>query len=293
MADKGRLGYDEDSDSGYVLLKGNDDRTVVKIGVVDDQNPGSKRGSVSVMMESGASAVTTRARLWISDKGAGTGRLELKGKSNRTLVRAGVSESIGQFGPGDYGTVTVHDGSKSGSPAVITLDGSTGAIQAKRLDVDDVYARRVIVRPPISSDNGLPIAEAQIPDYSIVGKNLFIIDQKNFAVPHPTNRSAEIHYGALEGPETPIFTRGQIRLKKGRGFAPLPEHFRLLSRKGSVTCSVTSRSAMSKGVSVVRLTPGYISVRENSRGQGNYTVDYVVFATRRTKSTFRVVRPIR
>jgi hypothetical protein len=65
----------------------------------------------------------------------------------------------------------------------------------------------------------------------------------------------------------------------------------LLAKRGSLTCTVASRSARSKGVSVDLLKPDRIRVRENAGGRGNYTVDYVVFAERKTIPAFRVMRP--
>jgi hypothetical protein len=280
MPVKGKLGYDGPTKSGFVLLNGKNSKNIVKIGVADAGHPGN--GSVSVMMDpGGAGNPVTRGRLWVTDQGFGTGRLELRGKNGGLLVRAGV---VG--GQGEWGQVTVHDATKGGSPAVITLDGSSGVVRARALEVEDVYARRVIVMPP-QTGRSEPSA---IGPYSVMAQNLYVSNDKNFAVPHPMDPGADIHYGALEGPEAPIFTRGRIRMRNGRGFARLPRHFGLLAKRGSITCSVTARSATSRGVSVDRLTLHRISVRENSRGRGTYVVDYVVFATRKTTRPFRVVR---
>lgn len=112
---------------------------------------------------------------------------------------------------------------------------------------------------------------------------------KNFAVPHPTRPGYTLRYSTLEGPEPGVFVRGTARLSRGRAVIRLPRHFALLASRRGLTCTVTARSARSRGVVVSSLSPSRVVVREVGGGSGTYPVDFTVFGNRKDQPRFRVV----
>ena len=95
---------------------------------------------------------------------------------------------------------------------------------------------------------------------------------------------------AIEGPEAGMYVRGSAHLEYGEATVTLPEHFRLLASKGSVTVTLTPMSASSLGLAVVEKSTGDFRVRELSNGTGTYEFDWLVQAIRKGYEDFEVVR---
>jgi hypothetical protein len=67
-----------------------------------------------------------------------------------------------------------------------------------------------------------------------------------------------------------------------------PDHFALLAAPGTLTVTLTPRSAESKGLAAVEATPEGLSVAELAGGTGSYEFDYMACAVRKGHEGFEV-----
>ncbi|HEV3384357.1 MAG TPA: hypothetical protein VG097_06050, partial [Gemmata sp.] len=104
---------------------------------------------------------------------------------------------------------------------------------------------------------------------------------KNFVMAHPTDKSKDIVYASIEGPEAAAYIRGRATLTSGRAQVQLPEHFSLVVNPDTMTVQLTPRSAASKGLAVVESGAGAFAVQELFAGTGTYDFDYFVAGVRK------------
>ncbi len=112
---------------------------------------------------------------------------------------------------------------------------------------------------------------------------------KSFIVPHPNDPSLLIQYASVEGPEAAIYFRGKAELADGNAYVAFPEHFTAMAAPGSVTVSLTPRSASSLGLAAVGVTEQGVEVAELGGGAGSYAFDFVVYAVRQGYEDFKVI----
>jgi hypothetical protein len=108
---------------------------------------------------------------------------------------------------------------------------------------------------------------------------------KYFIQPHPTDPSKQINFACLEGNESGTYFRGSIRIVGGVANIEVPESFRLVTEKDSVTTTATAVGA-----------PALVWIESQSldrvvlRANLDVTVDYVVNGTRRGFSGLETMR---
>jgi hypothetical protein len=126
------------------------------------------------------------------------------------------------------------------------------------------------------------------------GNGVVFGDTKSFRIPNPRNRSTEIWYASLEGPEAAAYARGTAKLVDGRAEIALPDHFVDVCSETAITVHLTPRSADSLGLAYVGSEGNKVLVRELGNGQGTYEFDYMVMDVRAGHEDFRVIRePLR
>lgn len=110
-----------------------------------------------------------------------------------------------------------------------------------------------------------------------------IVFGSEFVEFRPNTQEAQqtISYNSLEGPEVAIYTRGKGNLVSGRTFIQFPDHFSSNAVVGSITVTLTPRSAESKGLAAVEVSAKGIRVVELNSGTGSYAFDYVAYAVRK------------
>ncbi|WP_299440116.1 hypothetical protein [uncultured Aquimarina sp.] len=113
---------------------------------------------------------------------------------------------------------------------------------------------------------------------------------KNFKMDHPKDASKEIWYASLEGPEAGAYMRGTAKLINGKAVIQLPEHYQETINGTTLTMYLTPHSADSKGLSVVSKSQESFTVKELTKGKGNYTFDWVAFGVRKGFEDFEIVR---
>jgi hypothetical protein len=129
-----------------------------------------------------------------------------------------------------------------------------------------------------------------------VGGNLTVTgtvsaNVKSFVVDDPADATRSIWYASLEGPEAAMYVRGKATLAGGRARVTLPDHFTRMVAPGTLTASLTPRSADSLGVAATSVTPAALDIRELHGGRGSYDVDWVVYGVRKGFEDFQVIRP--
>lgn len=122
------------------------------------------------------------------------------------------------------------------------------------------------------------------------GNGIVFGDQKNFRMPHPTQEGKEIWYGSLEGPELAAYLRGTAKLKNGEVHVSFPEHYQIVANANSMTVSLTPLDASSNGLAVIEKTETGFTVKELSKGTGNYSFDWEVKCVRKGHEDYRVIR---
>jgi hypothetical protein len=98
---------------------------------------------------------------------------------------------------------------------------------------------------------------------------------KMFVQPHPTDAGKEIRYIAVESPSPEIYFRGTAQVQQGISRIDVPEHFRLVARRGTYSTLVTPVGDMA--------TVAVVSENENGiviKASRNVKVHYVVYAER-------------
>ncbi|MBX7132123.1 MAG: hypothetical protein K1X67_05520 [Fimbriimonadaceae bacterium] len=114
---------------------------------------------------------------------------------------------------------------------------------------------------------------------------------KNFRVPDPEDRTKDIVYACVEGPEAAMYTRGTGRLVNGEAHIQLPDHFRKLASAEGITVLLTPRSRQSRGIIYEDAGPSGFSVYELEDGKGTYEFDWEIKAVRKGYEDYEVSRP--
>lgn len=111
QVNKGILGYDNDSDAGYVRLRGNADNTIVYIGSIGDNGVDRNRGRLQ-LREADNNGSESRATLYLP---SGRGQLVLDDSSNDLRVRLSSSlRDKGSSSNQSYGYLDLVAGSSNG-----------------------------------------------------------------------------------------------------------------------------------------------------------------------------------
>lgn len=173
-------------------------------------------------------------------------------------------------------------GSQVSTPALGTQNITTNNLTASNVQTPAVRSSGQLDLIP---GGGSTVFVSGRLDANVVSANI-----KNFVVPYPGKPNLEIVYCSLEGPECALYARGSAKLTKGRATITLPDHFRVLAIKGTVTVQVTP-TADCKGLFVARKSPRRIVVRELGGGKSDATFDYMVYAKRSGTEGHQVVRP--
>lgn len=116
-------------------------------------------------------------------------------------------------------------------------------------------------------------------------------DIKNFRMDHPLDKSKEIVYASLEGPEAAAYTRGTSSLRDGKVFVEFPEHYQLVANAETMTIQLTPLYANTIGLAVTEKTDKGFWVQERMDGKGNFDFDWHVTCVRKGYEDFEVVRP--
>lgn len=122
------------------------------------------------------------------------------------------------------------------------------------------------------------------------GNGVVFANTKNFRVDHPTDKTKEIWYASIEGPEAAIYVRGTAQLENGKAIIPFPEHFALMANPTTLTVTITPNSGKSKGLAVVKKTAIEFEVEELWSGTGTYSFDWTAMAVRIGHENFKPVR---
>lgn len=193
--------------------------------------------------------------------GAGTGSLSagVKGVSGLEPVTVSGEPSAGVMGlsrteNGVYGITT------TGSAVVGHIHGPAG---------QDFGAGR------LGFDNGGTRFGVYSEGNAHVQGNFTASGTKAFVQPHPQDASKEIRYIAVESPSPEVYFRGTAQVEQGTSRIEVPEHFRLVARRGTYSTLVTPVGAMA--------TVAVVSEDENGiviKASRNVKVHYVVYAER-------------
>lgn len=73
----------------------------------------------------------------------------------------------------------------------------------------------------------------------VVG-DLYVDGSKDFAEPHPSDPSKEIHFTSLEGPESGTYFRGTAHLVHGHATIDIPDTFKIVSAADRLTVQLTA-----------------------------------------------------
>lgn len=121
-------------------------------------------------------------------------------------------------------------------------------------------------------------------------QSVLAVNVKNFWMDHPRDKTKEIWYACIEGPEAAAYTRGTATLVNGEAHIPFPEHFELVVNPTTMTFNLTPLSAESEGLAVIEKTPTGFKVKELRKGTGNYSFDWEVKGVRKGLEDMKVIR---
>ena len=272
---RGLLGYDADTDAGYVRLFGTNGNSHSRPWV---SSGGDNDRGILQLYNDGSDRVV----LMIDSNGQGL--LSLEGSTGNRAARLTVDNSDDAgilwlyHNSGEVRAALEVDGFGQGK---LGLDGSDNTERARLSVYDDIDAGFLELRD--GSGTTTITLNGDTGDISKSGSN-------GFLVPYPKDPGKEIFYTALEGPERGMYVRGSATLENGRVTVKLPAHFALLARAEDMSVQVTPGSAETYGLAVVRKKPSEIEVRELAGGKGSFSFDYLVFASRQDMPPLQVVR---
>ena len=112
----------------------------------------------------------------------------------------------------------------------------------------------------------------------------------NTFIDHPTKSNKEIVYSAVIGSEPMAITRGTAKLANGTIFVELPLHFQYVNDMSTMTVVLTPHSGDTYGLAVVKKKENGFYVKELAKGQGNFSFDWEVKATRKGFENHQVIR---
>ncbi|MEM9848983.1 MAG: hypothetical protein AAF847_13935, partial [Bacteroidota bacterium] len=122
------------------------------------------------------------------------------------------------------------------------------------------------------------------------GEGIVFGDTKNFRMDHPKDKSKEIWYASLEGPEAAAYIRGTGTLENGVAVIEFPEHFALVANPETMTIQLTPNSIESRGLAVTNRNSKGFEVGELMQGKGTYTFDWTATAVRKGYEQYEAVR---
>jgi len=113
---------------------------------------------------------------------------------------------------------------------------------------------------------------------------------KHFRIADPLDKTKQIVYTSLEGPEAAAYFRGKFKLKNGHAFIKYPNYFGSIIDDSTITFNLTPLSSNSKGLAVVKKNRTGFEVKELFHGHGNYSFDYTVTGVRKGYENYKVVQ---
>ena len=122
------------------------------------------------------------------------------------------------------------------------------------------------------------------------GQGVLYADVKNFRMEHPMDKTKEIWYACVEGPEAAAYERGTAQLIDGEATIVFPNHFQLVANSETMTVMLTPLSADCKGLAVVEKTATGFKVKELFHGAGTYQFDWEVKCVRKGYEGYQAVR---
>ena len=270
------------TDGGVSIIADSVEMTLTISSAGGGGSGGSNNGSASMdSMEILNSASSRIIFLDGNEDDAGSAEfLNNTGQTTFLITTEATSSSSGAIGVFDNNKFAAGVFGQDGGGGLIQIVNSSGALTVN-LDGHDLGGGSLALTDGLG--NTTVFLDGIFGDISATGLKLF-------RVPHPTDRSKEINYVAIEGPEAGMYVRGSAHLEYGEATVTLTDHFRLLASEGSVTVTLTPMSASSLGLAVVEKSIDGFRVRELSNGTGTYEFDWLVQAIRKGYEDFEVVR---
>ncbi len=130
------------------------------------------------------------------------------------------------------------------------------------------------------SDNGVGTVNTDILNATTI----------NNLIDHPTKSNEQIVYSAVIASEPMAMTRGTAKLENGKVFVELPLHFQYVNDFRTMTVVLTPHSADTYGLAVVKKKEDGFYVKELAKGEGNFSFDWEVKATRKGFENHQVIR---
>ncbi len=119
---------------------------------------------------------------------------------------------------------------------------------------------------------------------------LWCSGNKHFKIDHPEDRTKEIWYACIEGPESAAYERGTSKLENGEAFIKYSEHFGLVVNPETVTISVTPLSSSTYGLSIVEKRKDGFVVKELMNGTQSFNFDWEVKGVRKGYENYKPIR---
>ena len=278
--ERAKLGVDSHQ-QGYLVLDGEDGASRARLSVRNNDDTG--------FLELAAADGTVRAELAMTDDGRGV--LLLDGSGDVARARLSVDDDdagllqLGSAQGGAFVTAGAASGASpdQGSVRVFGLAPGTKALGLRgQMQADPATSSGTLV---LYDAGGTPTIILD-GDTGVISKS----GMNGFLIPHPTNRTQEIFYASLEGPEAGVYARGSARLVAGAAEVELPPSFALVADPATVTVQLTPGSAETYGLGVTAKSSRRISVRELAGGTGGFSFDYMVTAARLDVEPFDPIR---
>jgi hypothetical protein len=122
------------------------------------------------------------------------------------------------------------------------------------------------------------------------GQGEVFADIKNFKMQDPDDKTKNIWYACLEGPEAGAYERGVAEIKNGEAFIPYSDHFKKVINPSTVTIILTPQSIDTYGLAVVEKRKDGFVVKELMHGKGNFSFDWEAKGVRMGYENYQVVR---
>lgn len=275
-------------------------------------------GSQFLMHTNGMISLTTHggSSFWIEEDGS----VHLSGGNGVQLCTIGGDHGGLQFSMGEDGVITlgtpggaglvlqgdtnlehfVSLGLPNGSSLWMREDGSVHLSGEKSVEVGCGgghlrVASNGMVAIETSAGIGLFSGNSEIAIESdtvmggtlTVHGDLFVVGEKHFVQAHPFDRSKEIVYSSLEGPEAGTYVRGSAEVINGEVVINLPDHFGMVTSTNGLTVQLTPRGTWLQ-LYVTEVSVAKITVREAGGRSGKF--DYLVQGVRLGYENSPVIR---
>ena len=122
------------------------------------------------------------------------------------------------------------------------------------------------------------------------GQGRIFADVKNFRMEHPEDKTKEIWYASLEGPEAGAYERGRGKLENGEAYIHFSDHYQIVANMNTATLVLTPMSANTYGLAIVEINDDGFRVKELMNGTGNFQFMWEVKAVRKGYEDYKVIR---